>query len=521
MFSVLLLCIAFLAIFPGFDAATQKRFIFRQDDIEDNYNSNVQAQMIDWFIANDVSVSVGIIGNYVNGGDPVIMGALNRCIAKGSDKCAIFNHGSDAAYHFGEAKSVAEAQLQIKQCDDKIRSLFPGYVPELFVPHENSWAASTITALQNLNYKIVSASQEEYSGMTWNLASNPVQLPQQATTGEWNDNTSAFDGVPTATIMANCNAAAAAGEICVIMTHPHEFANGHYTFTQLAQLVTALKAAGFTSTNFHTVLNEVSGAATPTAAPVTAVPTAAPVTKSPTAAPTTRAPTFSPTTRTPTASPTIYPTAAPSAVPTASPTAAPSAVPTVSPTASPSTVSPTVQVTVSPSLSPSVSAGVGAAADVDGNSASSNQEAMSYLTRPTAYMMAIMAFVGVLLIVLFCYAVYAFRTRQQQQSGDLKSEISDSVVTSQDELLEDEGGIELGLSHSSEVGDTDNEKYVPESLRRSASRVNVNEETTSVRVSKSLSANFGSLSKDDLVVDVNADVNAETSKVDDSEYSMV
>jgi hypothetical protein len=187
MNSFLSLCITFLVLFPVFEAATQKRFIFRQDDIEDNYNSNIQAQMIDWFLTNDVSVSVGIIGNYVNGKDTVIMGALNRCVAKGADKCAIFNHGSDALYHFGDAKSVAEAQLQIKQCDDKIKSLFPGYLPELFVPHENSWAPSTITALQNLGYKIVSASQEDYSGMTWNLASNPIQLPQQATTGEWND----------------------------------------------------------------------------------------------------------------------------------------------------------------------------------------------------------------------------------------------------------------------------------------------------------------------------------------------
>jgi hypothetical protein len=300
--------------------AVQKRFIFRQDDIEDFYNSNVQAQMIDWFIANDVSVSVGIIGNYVSGTDPVIMGALNRCIAKGADKCAIFNHGSDAAYHFGEAKSVAEAQLQIKQCDDKIKSLFPGYVPELFVPHENSWAASTITALQNLNYKIVSASQEEYSGMTWNLASNPIQLPQQATTGEWNDNTSAFDGVATATIMSACNAAYAQGEACVIMTHPHEFANGHYTFTQLGQLVTALKAAGFTSTNFHTILNEVKGISpSPTAAPISKSPTAAPVTavptytitKSPTAAPNSKSPTTAPVTAVPTYAVTKSPTAAP------------------------------------------------------------------------------------------------------------------------------------------------------------------------------------------------------------------
>jgi hypothetical protein len=40
--------------------------------------------------------------------------------------------------------------------------------------------------------------------------------------------------------IADCNAAAARGEVCVIISHPHEFANGQYTLKDLATLVSTL-----------------------------------------------------------------------------------------------------------------------------------------------------------------------------------------------------------------------------------------------------------------------------------------
>jgi hypothetical protein len=126
------------------------------------------------------------------------------------------------------------------------------------------------------------------------------------------------------------------------------------------------------------------------------------------------------------------PTASPSTEP---PSASLTVVPAIPPTAAPSATSPSVQVTVSPSLAPSSVQLVVPGADVDGNSATnSNQEALSYLTRPAAYRIAVMVVVGILLIALMCFSVYAFRNRQQG-NGDssAKSENSDSVETSQDE----------------------------------------------------------------------------------------
>jgi hypothetical protein len=337
--------------------------------------------MINWFIDNGVGVSVGIISDSFTGKDPVIYNALTRCIAQGMDKCALWNHGTDAAYHFGEATSVAEAQQHVQSCDTKIKTVFPGYQPFLMVPHENSWGPYLLQALRNIGYKIVSASTESYSGMTWDLTLSPMQMPQQATTGDWDDTKNDFVGVPVSRTVADCEAAAAQGEVCVIMTHPHEFANGAYSLTTLAKLVQSLKAAGFTSTNFYTVMNEQLGGVnsaptviptrTPTKAPVpaptrvpTRIPTIAPSkTPTPTKAPVstlTAVPTKSPVVATsvPTKQPvtlTSVPTTQPVAVSTAAPTNQPIVVSTAAPTNQPvvsSTAAPTNQPVVSSTAAP-------------------------------------------------------------------------------------------------------------------------------------------------------------------------
>jgi hypothetical protein len=215
--------------------------------------------MINWFIDNGVGVGTGIISNNFNGQDSVIYNVLKRCVAQGMDKCAIFNHGADATFPYGLAASVQDAQQRIQACDTKIKTYFPGYQPFLMAPHQNSWGPFLLQALRNLGYKVVSASTAVYSGMKWDLMANPMQMPQQANTGDWDDTKKDFVAVPISKTVADCEVAAARGEVCVIMIHPHEFANGAYSLATLAQLVQSLKNNGFTSTNFYTVMNEQLG----------------------------------------------------------------------------------------------------------------------------------------------------------------------------------------------------------------------------------------------------------------------
>jgi hypothetical protein len=343
-------------------ATVSKRFIFRLDDVEDYYHNTVQKSMVDWFIDNNVGVTIGIIAGSVSGQDSVIMNMLKRCIQQSPDKCGVFNHGWDASYHYGaDPKSVNEAYTHLKQADDKIKVLLPGYQVEMFVPHENDWGTYALQAVKQLGYPGISASTDDYSGMTWDLTKDPIQMPQQTTTGDWSDTKNDFVKMPIATTIADCNAAAARGEVCVIMTHPHEFANKQYTLTDLAILVLLLQVNGFTSTNFHTIINEAKAASgitaspsrTPTFKPSSAKPSAKP-SVSPSVKPSTVAPSFKPSS----AKPSVHPTAGPSVKPTTSPSEMPSVNPTVSPSAKPVTVAPSQSPTFAPSRSPTVAPSV-------------------------------------------------------------------------------------------------------------------------------------------------------------------
>ncbi len=333
--------------------AIQKRYVFRMDDIEDYYHNDIQASMLNFFMDKGVAVSAGIIGDYVTGEDDVIMTPLKRCVNLGTSKCALFNHGADASYTYGSATSTSQAYTRMKTCDDKIKTLFPGYTVDLFVPHQNSWNQYTLAAAKQLGYAAVSASTESYSNMQYDTTKDPMQLSQQTTTAVYND-AGTWDAYPIASTVADCNTAAAAGQICVIMTHPHEFSQGSYTIAMLQNLVTALTTAGFTSINFRDIINELKGVTrNPTAAPTTRGPTATP-TRTPTRVPTatpTRIPTATPT-RTPTQVPTATPTRIPTPTPTRAPSQAPTLIPTRAPTQSPTTKGPTRTPTRLPTTAP-------------------------------------------------------------------------------------------------------------------------------------------------------------------------
>ena len=210
-----------------------------------------------------------------------------------------------------------------------------------------------LTALNNLGYPIVSASTLAYSNLPWDLTKRPMQMSQQTATGDYTA-AGTWVAVPIATTVSNCETAAAGGNPCVIMVHPHEFANGAYTLTMLKQLTDTLISRGFTSVNFHTVMQQALGTAAPTFT-TTAAPTFAstiaptrPPTRSPTSPPTVTA--TSPPTRPPTRPPSLAPTNPPSLAPTRAPTIASTIAPTVT-----ATRAPTVTATLVPTIAPTAS----------------------------------------------------------------------------------------------------------------------------------------------------------------------
>jgi len=344
--------------------AGSKRFIVRVDDIQDFFDNTAQADILTFLMDNNIAVTAGIIGGYFTGTDPVIYNPILRCTQMDKNKCALFNHGVDAVYMFGNGGSVAEEQAILQTCDSKIRSIYPGYFTEVMVPNENSWNAYTLTAVDNLGYYVISASESSYSGMAWDLTKRPLQMPQQTSTANYDAN-NVWTATPISQTYADCVAADSRGEACVIMMHPMEFASGQYTIAMLQTLlVDTLIANGWTSVNFHTIAAEVLGLNAVSSAPTAAV-TLSP-TKAPTVAPTkvTSKPTVVGATSPPSFAPSIAATASPSPLltfkptTTASPTAtgAPSfavtIVPSAAPTYPPSAI-PTIVRTATPTISPS------------------------------------------------------------------------------------------------------------------------------------------------------------------------
>jgi len=254
-------------------SAGRKRFIMRFDDVQDWYVSTTQIEIFEFFWANNISVSAGIIGNYVNGSDPNLFAVLKKCAGMSRFKCDFFNHGMDARFIFGESPSAQTSKNQILACENKIQTLFPGYFTEIMIPHQNSWNPYMLEAINEVGILGTGASIWSYSNMTWNLSSRPIQMPQQtATAGYIGEND--WVAVPKNISIFQCEEADALGQDCVIMMHPMEFASGNYTLAMLQDLVLTLVHQGWTSINFHTVVTEVFG--TNVGRP-TAMPTIKPV----------------------------------------------------------------------------------------------------------------------------------------------------------------------------------------------------------------------------------------------------
>jgi hypothetical protein len=245
-----------------------KKFVFRMDDIQDFYQTPSQVNLLNYFIDNKVGVTANIIASAFNGADSSLYTALKKCVSVGPSKCALGNRGWDSSYLFNTATSVAQAKTEIQKADEKIKSFFPDYDLLTFVPYQNAWNSFTIQAAAQLGYDAISASSQHYSGMLWSTtptsdgttasSTGIVQLPQQVNVAYYNGD-SHIQGNPVNEIINVCNLAANRQQECVILIHSEEVNAGVFTIAQLDQLVTSLKAQGFTSTNFPNMITQAKG----------------------------------------------------------------------------------------------------------------------------------------------------------------------------------------------------------------------------------------------------------------------
>eukprot|EP01039_Chlorochromonas_danica_P017421 gene17421-20771_t len=212
---------------------------------------------------HNIGVSVGVSSNSVNTDDTDYYNALKRCVSLGSSKCELYVQGSSSVSVQGNLGSVDDVKAQIQSADEKIKSLFDGYTPQVYVPSSGAWHNATLAAAKEVGFAAVASTD---SSLGWDLSASPMQISPQTSTGV-QDSTGTWSAKSTETIIADCMAASAGGEVCVIQMTANEFASGAYTTDKVSKLVSGLQAAGFTdSMTFDTIISAVQGGS-PTRAP--------------------------------------------------------------------------------------------------------------------------------------------------------------------------------------------------------------------------------------------------------------
>ena len=390
----------------GLSAAQPKEYVFRLDDVQDWWLRDIQMAIIQFAADNDMAISLGVIGGFF-GADSGMVAAVQNCLNLGSSSCEVFNHGPDAS-SFVDGMDVSQAEDYISTSHIQIGNTLNGYTPGTFVPHQNRWNEDTVTALENLGYKVLSTSLD--NGLAFDMSGVVKRMPQQTETAPFAGG--AWPPVDPATILSECEERRTInGDVaCVIMSHHQEFADVATAITRLTAIKAALDADGWVSKTF---LDVAVGPATPNPTPPPGSPTLSPtpLPTSPPSSPPTPSPTLpagscaaapnnqgvtddlcsncattdangnlvqpwwpcvsstvlcvcGPSTPEPTPPPTTPQTPPPTLLPTPIPTSLPTASPTLPPTqppgssTQPPTVSPTPIPTQPPTASPMAPSGI-------------------------------------------------------------------------------------------------------------------------------------------------------------------
>jgi hypothetical protein len=220
--------------------------IFRLEDVQDDYLSNEAAEIIDKFLEKDLVLSVCVIGGqYFTGKDATIFAKVQEAVQRG---CEVVNLGDGSLTLLDEVSiDVATAHI--------INGEVAAFKPyTTFVPYEGRWSASTLDALRELGYNVVSGSTRSIPPMPVDPFLLPKQLPYSTQTGAqvklWIDTFS--DVIP------DCEIQLELWSLCVVVMHPQEFAGSQenaltkeQAFANLANLIDEVQAKQWDVTTFY------------------------------------------------------------------------------------------------------------------------------------------------------------------------------------------------------------------------------------------------------------------------------
>jgi peptidoglycan/xylan/chitin deacetylase (PgdA/CDA1 family) len=125
--------------------------IFRFDDIRNGYLEKIQTTMMDFFISKNISVSFGLIANQVSNNSELVQ-KLKQGYKTGLFEIGL--HGWSHEDYTGLTEEEQRASFQ--KANEKLRQFF-GIYPELYIPPYNLFDNSTISAMKNSQFRILSS----------------------------------------------------------------------------------------------------------------------------------------------------------------------------------------------------------------------------------------------------------------------------------------------------------------------------------------------------------------------------
>ena len=213
---------------------------------------------------------MGVIGGTFFGDDPIIVSKVIDAFNSGNE---VFNHGSDSLTFFDEL-SKTEARTRI--LSGEVETFEPYYS---FVPNQNRWAESTLAALRELGYNVISTAISSAFPQNVDLNSSPKQIPQATQTATYRDGI--WDNTVNS-VIPDCERQFAAGTVvCCVMMHQHEIAQGSVTIPEIAALIETMKAKGWAMKTFSSFVSTSLPLTLPPAISSTVLPTHKPTDTSP------------------------------------------------------------------------------------------------------------------------------------------------------------------------------------------------------------------------------------------------
>ena len=199
--------------------------IFRMDDTNSDFLTNVQLSVLNQFIEKNQSLSLGLIAHKIN---PVstITEKIKEGIQKGLFELDV--HGWD---HVDYTQLSQEEQLTtLQQVNDKIHTIF-GQYSQVFIPPYNRFNGDTIEVLKPVGIKIFSAdtSSDKASYFVQNgknvvkLSPTLYHLPAMTTFKSDNGN-GTWIKIPIPTLLTEIDNYVSKYGYVVVLLHPQNFA---------------------------------------------------------------------------------------------------------------------------------------------------------------------------------------------------------------------------------------------------------------------------------------------------------